>query len=198
MQLVATINFGPFRTDYHRDLVDSTFQHQLECFLQQQLVPQLDAALHEFQGTLRAKFDDEMYCGPRSLVRDIFTLECIAVCDDGTSSLKSDIVYDPVHGSFAPRTSHSQFFYVWTPARIRMNRDELAAIQRVIDSVHRGEVIELACPLCGGPLTAVNDSRFFDVRCQGQRCFVRNYHKDEDGGLAHGHFIKKHPLERTG
>jgi hypothetical protein len=197
MQLVGTIRFGPFYTSYHRDLVDATFKKQLERFLRDNLLPQLDSPLQELEGTLTATFDNEKNCGPNSLVRDIFTLECVAVCDDGTSDLKSDIVYDPVGRTFAPRTGFDRYFYVWTPARKRAREDELAAIQRVVDDIMRGDRSEFACPICGGHITAINNPDIFDARCSRQHCFVYNFHKDERGRLAHGHFFTKHPMKRA-
>jgi hypothetical protein len=196
MQLVDQIQFGHFSASYHRQLVNATFKEQLERFLQRALLPQLDSPLREMDGTLTATFDKEENCGPNSLVRDIFTLDCIAVCDDGTSDLKSDIVYIPTSGTFTPRTGRDRYFYVWTPARKRRREHELAAIQRVVDDIMRGERSGLACPICGGIITAINDADIFDARCTRQRCFVYNFHKDERGRLAHGHFLTKHPMKR--
>ncbi len=110
MALIDKIEFGPFTTSYHRDLVDTTFKEKLDHFLKGSLLSQLDSPLLELSGRLIATFDNVRNCGPNSLVRDIFTLECVAVCDDGTSDLKSDIVYDRKHGIFTPRTGFDHYF----------------------------------------------------------------------------------------
>ncbi len=197
MKLVDQLRFGPFSTSYHRESVNATFKEQLELFLQHNLILQLDSPLREFDGTLTATFDNEKNCGHTSLVRDIFTLECIAICDDGMSDVNSDIVYDPVHGAFTPRTGFDNFFYVWTPTRKRTRESELSAIQRVVDDIMRGEASDFECPICGGEITAVNNPEIFDARCKRRRCFVYNFHKDECGRLAHGHFFTTHPMKRT-
>ena len=197
MQLVNRIRFGPFSTSYHRDFVDTTFKEQLELFLRDKLLPQLDSPLQELDGTLTAAFGNERNCGPNSLVRDIFTLECVAICDDGVSDLKADVVYNPRSGTFAARTGFDRYFYVWTPARKRTRENELAAIQRVVDDIMRGDPSGFACPICGGRITAINNPDIFDARCSRQHCFVYNFHKDDRGRLAHGHFFTKHPMKRA-
>ena len=195
MRLVDQIRFGPFKATYHRDLVDNAFKEQFELFLWANLVPQLECPLRELEGTLTATFDNEKNCGPNSLVRDIFTLECLVMCDDGASELKSDIVFDPKCFAFAPRHGFDRYFYVWTPTRKKQRETHLAQIQLVVDDVTRGESTGLACPICGGDIKAINNADIFDARCLLRRCFVYNYHKDELGRLAHGHFFTTHPMK---
>lgn len=197
MRLVNQIRFGPFKASYHRSLVDAAFIEQFELFLQANLVPQLDSTIREFDGTLMATFDNEKNCGPNSLVRDIFTFECSITCDDGTSELKADVVCDPKSHTFRPRTGFECFFYVWTPNRRKIHESELGEIQRVVDAILRGYSTLLACPICGGTITAINNEKLFDARCTRQRCFVYNYHKDKRGRLAHGHFFTTHPMKRA-
>lgn len=197
MQLVDQIQFGPFATSYHRKLVDAAFKQRLELFLQVNLLPQLDSSLRELDGAVTATFNNEKNCGSNSLVRNIFTVECVAICDNGTSELKSDIVYDPVGGAFKPRTGHDRYFYVWTPSRKRTREFELAAIQRIVDEIVLGGRNGFDCPICGGLITAINNPDIFDARCSHQRCFVYNFHKDKHGRLLHGHFFTKHPMKRA-
>lgn len=193
VRLIDHLEFGPFSTSYHRDLVTAAFKEQLEYFLQQNLLPQLDSPLREFEGSLIPTFDSEANCGPNSLVRDIFTLECTLVCDDGVSEFKSDIVYDLASESFTPRTGHRRSFYVWTPTRRSAREEDLSAIQCVVDAIMRGERRAFECPMCGGKIIAVNNPHQFDARCASQGCFEYNFHKDDRGRLAHGHFFTNHP-----
>jgi hypothetical protein len=196
MQLVDQIRFGPFSAAYHRALVNDDFKAQLDRFLRANLLPQLDSPLQELDGTLNATFDGDGSCGPSSLVRDIFTLDCVLICDDGDSDLKADIVYDRVADRFKPRTGRNHFFYVWTPARKARREAEMAEIQRVVDGIMHGKRNSTACPICGGKLFAINTTDLFDARCVDRHCFAYNFHKDNRGRLAHGHFKTLHPQKR--
>lgn len=197
MRIVDEIRFGPFSSAYHRGLVNDEFKARLQQFLERELLPQLDEPIREADGTIAATFDSDRYCGPNSLVRDIFTLEIVLVGDAGTSELKSDITFDVADGSFAARTGHGHHFYVWTPTRRQNRAHELEAIQRAVDDIQRGREFNPECPICAGSLSAINNPDIFDVRCTDNRCFKYNYHKDENGRLAHGHFFTKHPEERA-
>lgn len=196
MRLVEQLQFGPFSSAYHRELVGDEFTAGLERFLQGELLPQLSEPLRDAEGTLTATFDADRFCGPKSLVRDIFTLELVLVSDAGTSELKSDIVFNAADWSFFPRTGHGNFFYLWTPARKEQRQSEMAEIQCLIDDIQRGES-NRECPVCHQPVSAIDNSATFDVRCHSNRCFQYNYHKDERGRLAHGHFFTKHPMKRA-
>jgi hypothetical protein len=197
MRIVDELRFGPFSAAYHRALANDEFKATLQDFLERELLPQLDEPILEADGTLAATFDCDRYCGPNSLVRDIFTLDVVLVGDGGRSDLKSDIVFNASDGSFSPRTGHGHHFYVWTPTRRRNRERELEAIQRVVDDIQHGRESNPECPICAGSLAAVNNADIFDVRCTDNRCFQYNYHKDENGRLAHGHFFAKHPEERA-
>jgi hypothetical protein len=193
MRLVDQLRFGPFAASYHQNLVTAAFTDQLETFLQKQLVPQLDSPLQEVEGTCVATFNSESYCGTSSLVRNIFTLDCDLFSDDGVSQLKSDIVYDPATSSFAARTGHNRWFYVWTPTRKIAREKELAAIQRAVDDVYRNAGRAFQCPLCAGDISSINSVEDFYARCEGERCFNISFHKDDRGRPVHGHFFTKHP-----
>lgn len=198
MQLVDQIQVGPFTRLYHRDLADVSFKEQLESFLQRNLLSQLDSPIREFSGTLTATYaGNEKKCGPNSSLRNIFTLECVAFCDDGTSELKADIVYDPERRTFRPRTGRDRYFFVWTPLRKKTREAELSAIQRVVDDILRGERRKFTCPICGGKITATNTPNKFDATCMRRRCFVYSFDKDERGRLTHGRFFTKHPEKRA-
>lgn len=198
MRIVDQIRFGPFGTAYHRALVDDTFQLSLEDFLERNLLPQCDAPIHGADGALTATFDDEQFCGPTSLVRNIFSLELDLFGEAGDSKLKADVVYDVQRQSFAARTGHDYHFYLWTPSRRQQRATELAAIENLVTSTRQGCVDQQTCPICGGNIAVIDDSLTFDVRCRGDHCFKHNYHKDGKGRPVHGHFFVKHPSKRVG
>ncbi len=197
MLIVDSIRFGPFAADYHRSVVNEQFKATLERFFDRELIPQLDEPIVSADGTFSATFDSDRYCGPNSLVRDIFSLELVLVGDGGNSELKSDVVFDRESGTFSPRTGHGHFFYLWTPSRKRRRKREFELIQRLVDDIQANRTSLLACPICGGTLSAINNADIFDVRCPAKRCFHYNYHKDGEGRLSHGHFFTKHPGERA-
>lgn len=196
MRVVDKIRFGPFSTAYHSSLVDDAFKTALSAFLESDLIPQLDEPATDAEGTLIATFDKEQHCGPNSLVRDIFTLELTLYSDNGTSELKSDVTFNATNKSFSPRTGYDHYFYLWTPARKEHREREMAAIHRLVDDIKLGRS-NRECPICHEPVSAINNPEIFDVRCRGDRCFQYNFHKDEHGRLAHGHFFTKHPAKRT-
>ena len=193
MQIVNKLQLGPFKSHYHRELVGNAFLVSLEQFLAKQLLPKLDGEPNNADGSLIATFPLERNCGPSSLVRDIFTLELQVDGSDGTSHLKADIVYDPLTRTFSPRTGHDHQFYVWTPARKIQRESLMEKIQRLMDDIQRHRQYDDSCPICRGQLSVVDDANMFDVRCREKRCFNYNYHKDERGRLAHGHFRVVHP-----
>jgi hypothetical protein len=197
MKLVDQIQFGPFSTHYHANLVDADFKTALSAFLDSKLLPQLDEPTDDADGMLVATFDSDRYCGPNSLVKNIFTLEMTLLGPDGNSELKTDIEFHPNTKTFSPRAGYGHHFYVWTPRRKRDRETELELIQRLADDFQRTHRVGLKCPICHGNVTGVDDPTIFDIRCTEQRCFVYNYHKDENGRLAHGHFVTKHPELRA-
>jgi len=197
MQLVDQIQFGPFSTQYHSALVDLKFKTALSAFLDRGLLTQLDEPADDAAGTLVATFDNDRYCGPNSLVRNLFTLELTLFGPDGTSDLKSDIEFDANTKSFSARTGHGHHFYLWTPSRKQDREAEMGLIQRLVDDFQRDHGVGIKCPICNGHVSAIDDPAIFDVRCTEQRCFQYNYHKDDTGRLAHGHFFTKHPAIRA-
>ena len=197
MPIVDAIRFGPFTADYHRSLVNDDFKVALERFFERELIPQLDNPILSADGAFTATFDEDRYCGPRSLVRDIFSLELSLVDDGGTSDLESDVVFNPKSNSFTPRTGHGHYFYLWTPIRKRQREQELESIQRVVDDIQGNRTHSVLCPICAGTLSTINNADIFVVRCANGRCFQYDYHKDEAGRLAHGHFFTKHPDDRA-
>jgi hypothetical protein len=197
MQIVDRIQFGPYSTQYHSAIVTNQFKLSLSTFLNTNLLNQLDEPACDANGKLTSTFTSDRYCGPNSLVRNLFSLEIELFGADGKSDLKADIEFHPETQTFSPRSGYGHHFYLWTPSRKR-NRDfELKMIRVVVEDFRRTHDKELRCPICHGTLTGVDDSLTFDLRCTDHRCFVYNYHKDEDGRLAHGHFFTKHPETRA-
>lgn len=196
-RIVDHLQIGPFSTAYHRALVSDKFTTALERFLQLKLAPQLNEAIHNTNGTVKATFDHKRFCGPSSLIRNIFTLELHLTSDTGPSELKADVIFDPEELSFATRKGHDFFFYLWTPQRKRQREEENARIQRFVSDIKRNRTAPMMCPICGGPVRHLDRDDLFDVACTDNRCFKYNYHKDENGRLAHGHFFRRHPQERA-
>lgn len=193
MQIIDHLQFGPFSTQYHAGLVNDKFKAALSGFLESALFSQLDEPASDADGTVTATFNNERYCGPNSLVRNVFTLEVSLYGCDGKSDLKSDIEFHPDTLAFSPRAGHGNNFYLWTPKRKKNRENELGIIQRLVDDFQRTQKVGLSCPICKGTVTGVDDPSIFDIRCIDNRCFVYNFHKYEDGRLAHGHFFTCHP-----
>ncbi len=196
MRLVDLLEYGPFATAYHRALVNSEFLESLQRFFEHQLLPQTDAAVTDANGTIKATFDDERYCSPTSLVRNIFTLDLAIFSKAGSAELNADLIYEPADHSFSPRKGYDHHCYLWTPARKLAREEEMSTIQRLVDNIKRDWPAVLECPICHAEIQIVDNDMTFDVRCRGSHCFEYNYHKDEQGQLAHGHFFVKHPAKR--
>jgi hypothetical protein len=197
MRIVAQLRFGPFATRYHCELVNDEFKSALQRFLECELLPQLDGAFKEIDGTLKATFDNERFCHPQSLVRNIFTIDAVIVDATGTSDLKSDIVYDAEKKSFSARMGHDRFFYAWTPSRKKQRENEWVAVQRVIEDFRRAPRNNLACPICGGNVRGVHEPDYFSVWCAAWSCF-RYRARGHQGQFISGSSSLKHPLQRSG
>lgn len=197
MRLIDRIQFGPFSTRYHSTLVSAEFVASLSSYFDAELVPQLDEPIDDADGSLTATFDSERFCGSNSLIRNIFTLELSTFGPDGSSEMEADIEFCPENCTFTPRFGHGHYFYLWTPSRKQAREAENVLIQRLVDDYRCTHQVGMKCPICQGSVSGIDNPRTLDVRCIDQRCFVYNFHKDEDGNMAHGHFFTKHPSLRA-
>ena len=175
MDYVEFIQWGPFKTRYHRTRVDQAFKISLQKFLDRELTPQIANPITATNGTLKATFDDQRYCGSSSLVRDLFSLELILTGGEGDSKLNEDLAFDPITPSFSPRRGSS--FQLWTPIKNRQRAEEQALIRETINQIRTNRLADPICPICGGRLQVVNDPLVFDIRCMRQRCF--RHHADK-------------------
>lgn len=184
----ATIEFGPFKSDYHKAAVDTDFRDLLNDYLVGQLLPQVDEPFENTVGRLIATYDDQKYCGPNSAVRDFYTLDFEFQRPSGSDSIKADLAFSREQRLFAQRYRGTPF-YLWTASRKTAQTRLTNEIKLVCDRILSGKIVQAPCPCCGVELQIINTPGLFDVSCPS-RCFNYNFHRDaKTGTFQHGHFI---------
>jgi hypothetical protein len=181
-----SIVFGPFRTNYHSLAVDGAFRESLSAYLEKNLLPQVEDPYSSTEGTLVAAFNEEKYCGPNSLVKDVYVLDFSFVREGERDSIKVDLIRNNDTGEFRPRYRGAGL-ELSTAKRRAAGGAFLRDIQTLVDRILRGEETELVCPSCGGQMTLVNSLHLFDLTCP-VGCVTYNFHRDpESGAASHGH-----------
>jgi len=184
----ATIEFGPFKSNYHKAAVDAGFREALNDYLVAQLLPQVDEPFDSTVGRLLATYDDQKYCGPNSAVRDFYSLDLEFRRPSGADAIKADLAYSSAQRSFSPRYQGNPL-YLWTASRKEAQTRRTNSIKLVCDRILCGEVATAQCPCCGAELQTINSPGLFDVSCPA-RCFNYNFHRDpQTGAFQHGHFF---------
>jgi hypothetical protein len=188
----ATMQLGPFLTDYHRRSVDQRFRNALGQYLEEHLLPQVDEPFDSTTGTLKADVNEERFCGPNSLVKDKYTLKFSFLRQSSSDTVNAKLRYYPGTGSFGLRGS--QPLTLWTPKRKELERAFRDAIGDIVSRIMKGEAGEWNCPQCHCGLRLVNSPDLFDLSCL-QGCFNYNFHRHpQTGEMMHGHFFTKNAL----
>lgn len=181
----ATIQFGPFRTAYHRSAVNQEFREALDAYLTSELLPQVDEPFESTEGTLTPEVNDDQFCGPHSLVRDVYRLRFAFIRPASKDEIDLPIRRRP-DGSFGQRWP-GQPLYLWTAKRLA-KCDEVHDMAR---RIQKGEKGSWSCPFCRADVRLTDEPSLFDLACT-RGCFVFNFHRDPaDGGLRHGHFFAR-------
>jgi hypothetical protein len=63
------ITFGPFKTAHHQSIVNAEFQAAFLRRLAEAIVPNLSIGTDSVKGTVSARYDEEKYFGPNSVVK---------------------------------------------------------------------------------------------------------------------------------
>jgi hypothetical protein len=184
----ATVQFGPFETAYHRKAVDAEFREALSTYLEKELLPQVDEPFESTEGTLKAVFNEEKYCGPNSAVKDTYELEFSFLRSSGADCIRVQISRDQKSGSFRPRYP-GRPMYLWTAARKQRQLTVREEIDDMVARILNGERGEWKCPQCGDLLRLVDSDHVFDLTCL-RGCFTYEYHRDPvTRKFMHGHFF---------
>lgn len=184
----ATIEFGPFSTDYHRDAVNQTFKEHLSSFLVKEVLPQIAAPFDRTSGQVKARYNDERYAREGSRVRNIYSFEFRVHRGERYDLLKTEFIYDSATADFKPRTPNDTFV-LFTLRHGEIGKE----IEALWERVAGGERLDAKCPQCGDELFIRNNEMQCHFQCQSA-CFVFTYVRDpETGGFRHGrqYFFKK-------
>jgi hypothetical protein len=182
----ATIEFGPFETSYHREVVDERFREALSSYLERELLPQVSEPYETTKGILKAAFNDEKYCGPNSAVRDRYKLEFQFLRGGESDDIKLEIYRDPKPGTFRPRHVHSPIV-LWTKEKKDAQRAFRESINSIVARIDKGEKSQWMCPRCSAVLRLVDEDYLFNLDCPN-KCFVVNWHRDpKTREFMHGH-----------
>ena len=186
-----TIRIGPFATAFQQQRVDDSFLADLDSYLLRELLPQVTIPYETTEGSLRASYDEDRYCGPRSVVRDIYAFEFQFLAADLVEELKAKLIYLPKERTFSIR--YGKPLYLWTISRKRRSHDATRRIRELCQEILEGRTEPANCPVCGGATRIINADAMFDVTCL-QRCFNYNFHRDpKTREFLHGHFFQKEP-----
>ena len=189
MNKKIAIQFGPFAAPYHQNLVNDRFKHNLNRFIDDILLPQLDEDVNSIQGSVTAEFNQQRHCGPNSAVKDIFKLDLALTSASGISHYKAKLKYDDP--TFSPRRGST--LYLWTPARQKIREKQIEAIEAIAQKVTAKIAVQANCPVCNVVLQLTNTEHLLAIGCNNN-CFSYHYHKDsETGDILHGHFFIKEP-----
>ncbi|PXX38524.1 hypothetical protein [Undibacterium pigrum] len=189
----SSIQFGPFASAYHSQSTSAEFKLAFSKFLEQHLLPQVEHPFDSTSGTLLASYDDEKYCGPNSLVRDIYNFDFSFHRKSGDDSIKIELVFNARDQSFSTRRNKP--FYLWTVSRRERYQEQGQRIEALCQRIAKQEPVNAVCPICSTSLHVHDSPTLFDVRCPN-RCFNYNYHRDPvDGQFLHGHFFRGDPVD---
>ncbi len=151
-------------------------------------MPQADLPFDSTSGSFAATHDEDRYCGPNSIVRNIYKLEFAFHRASGDDTVRAELVYRPETETFTVRRNKA--LYLWTAARRARNDEQRSAIQLVCDRIADDKLTEAACPLCSAALRIHDTPNLFDVTCP-KGCFNYDFHRDpKDGAFLHGHFFR--------
>lgn len=194
MTALDAIQFGPFTTAYHKQLVTDAFRVSARQFVTTSILPQVDHDIVEFDGTLTPRATEDRNCGANSAIKNCFYLDVRFFGDAKTdySELKTQLWYRPAQSAFQVASGSS--IYVWTPTRRAERVSQKAAIQSMVDSVLSNDRKTPFCPVCFSNVPVVNTPDIFHAVCSNG-CFQYNFHKDEQGHLLHGHFNMREPVQ---
>ncbi len=194
MTTLDAMQFGPFTTAYHDQLITDSFKESARQFIAARVLPQVDHDIVELDAALTPRAAEDRNCGPNSAVKNCFYLEIRFFGHAGTeySELKCQLWYRPDDSAFHVATGSS--IYVWTPKRRAERESQKASIQRMVDSILNNERTTPFCPVCFSNVPVVNTADHFNATCPTQ-CFRYSFHKDEQGCLLHGHFIMRDPVQ---
>jgi hypothetical protein len=184
----SNIQFGPFATSYHRSAVDDSFREAFSTYLEKELLPQVDEPFDSTVGSLVSAFADEKYCGPNSLVKDIYKLKFSLLRVGSSDDVETEIRRNPKTGLFSPRRKFYPLF-LWTAKRKADEVKFREAVHDIVASVFNGGSAPSACPRCAAELKLYYPSDLIDLSCS-RGCFAYNFHFDpETREMRHGHFF---------
>lgn len=187
----SSIQFGPFASAYHTEAINTEFKEALSEFLELRLLPQVEQPFESTSGAMAAAYNDEKYCGPSSMVRDIYKFEFSFHRCSGDDTIKIELVFSAENRTFSPRRNKP--LYLWTVVRRNRYQEQGRNIHMLCQRISRHEDVESTCPLCSKALSIHDSPNLFDVRCPNG-CFNYNYHRDPSSGqFLHGHFFQKEP-----
>jgi len=187
----STIVFGPFSTEYHRRAVNDEFREALDTYLSKELLPQVDEPFESTTGSLKAEVNEERFCGPNSLVKDIYILDFAFVRPGSSDQITAQIRRNPKTGLFAPR--YKRPLFLWTTKRKEENGAFHKAVEEIVNRAVQGHTENWPCPRCGTTLKVLDSAALVDVSCP-RGCFSYNFHRDPvTKEFHHGHFFSGPP-----
>lgn len=165
------IQFGPFKTEHHRQTVDERFKACVLDFIAKNIEPRLTVKPVKVEARLVAVYDDPKFFGPNSLVKYMYMLECLFTSEKGTEKGVASLEYDIETGTFSPRSSSR----VDTLALQRSREERQKTTWAIMEKVESGAK-KIVCPYCGATLGVHRlNGKLKDIKCPTQDCICMHF-----------------------
>jgi hypothetical protein len=160
----ATLQFGPFETRYHRHAVNDEFRRAFSAYLERELLPQVEEPFDVTEGTLRAAYKREKFCGPRSAIKDAYAFKFSFLRQGSSDDIEMHLYQDLRAGTFQPRFKNERLF-LWTRQRKERERLFISGIHDMAAAIARGERREWFCSCCNHHLTLEEETEVCRLNC---------------------------------
>lgn len=202
--LVAGFEFGPFKTEHHRRIVDAAFRCAFIDALVEQFLPRLTVRWTRMEGTVAAEYDAPQYMGPLSVCKYKYRFEGSFFRGSARERLSGSFEYQLRDEGFELRFGRIDVTTLRDLARHRRReRDhDLRARRKALKQIDSSASVEESWSRCAQVWTSVDcvfsgvwspsrGTPFAHTLCEefgkaqpGSRAFLRKKLRDPDPRLA--------------
>ncbi len=162
---------GPFKTEYHRNQVDTAFVGVLKRYLESEIFPHLNSQ-GKMTISLQTDFDDEKYLGPNSICKNRYKLLVNSTLGKNEESAQVIFNYYKEERLIKPMYGGPHIESVFTRKQINDDSRQLINVQKLVKDGHK----EIPCPKCNEPLElSIVDTKKGPIAswiiCNKNKCF---------------------------
>ena len=171
------VEFGPFKTDYHRTTVDSKFRNQFFNYLERSILPQVEGKIDWVDGRLWSNYDEEIFVGEQSIAKRRYSFKIRFFSGREKQTASGEVEYFKEEGEFRVSRRFPPAVATLLAKRVRRDIDKETGL--IARRVRAGER-DISCPFCGQKISITADEkRIFEIKCS--KCF--SVHIDYFGPL---------------